>query len=146
MFARTDIRTLNRIEVEQFVKFRLLMRRATRACSRRHLRLIAELSQGIPRVIKRVATCRCGWRRARDDQRHAQLIGGMHKRAGSERCAGQRNLRKTTQRAAAAAARANATIVGAGRRVEAREPEDFFALVTDEAADTDTELRWAAAA
>ena len=55
MFARTDIRPLNRTEVEQYIKFRLLMAAGNPSLFNDDtFDLIHELSQGIPREINRV--------------------------------------------------------------------------------------------
>jgi general secretion pathway protein A len=55
MFARTDIRPLKRTEVEQYVKFRLLMAAGNPGLfSEDSYDLISDLSQGIPREVNRI--------------------------------------------------------------------------------------------
>jgi general secretion pathway protein A len=55
MFSRTDIRPLNRKEIEQYIKFRLLMAAGNPGLfAEETFELIGDLSQGIPREINRI--------------------------------------------------------------------------------------------
>lgn len=55
MFARTDIRPLNRTEIEQYVKFRLLMAAGMpNLFEAATFDMLTDLTQGIPREINRV--------------------------------------------------------------------------------------------